>query len=120
MPSASPATCATLNHTTPVLPNPCSTTRMQALAISRPTPFSRKNRVYSRRSPVRARCRKVQWRFMKNDEVAATATEPVLAPSDGHPNPRYNRLARPKSTTVLMAPTMPNLASSWTRCRQRS
>jgi hypothetical protein len=57
---------------------------------------------------------------MKNEEVAATATEPVLAASDGHPNPRYSRLARPKSRMVLTAPTMPNLVSSWTRWRQRS
>ena len=85
-----------LNHNGPVLPNPCSTTRMQALAIS-PTPFSRKNTVYSRRRLVRARCRKVQCRFMKNEEVAATAIEAVLAPMADQWRPRYSRLARPKS-----------------------
>jgi hypothetical protein len=97
----------------------CSTNRMQAFAISSPTPFSRKNRVYSRRRLVRARCRKVQCRFMKNEEVAATATEAVLAPMADQPRPRYSRLARPKSRTVLIAPTMPNLAISWARFRQR-
>src|SRR4029450_13541636 len=73
MPRARPATWAMLNHSGPVLPMPRSTTRMQALAISSPTPLSRKNRVYSRRSPVGARGRKVPCRFMKNDEGGAAA-----------------------------------------------
>jgi hypothetical protein len=76
--------------------------------------------VYSRRRSVRALCRKVQCRFMKNEEVAATATEAELAPMAGQPRPTYSRLNRPKSRTVLKAPTIPNLASSWTRCRQRA
>jgi hypothetical protein len=67
---------------------------MQALAISSPTPLSRKNRVYSRRRLVRARCRKVQCRFMKNDEVAATATEAVLAPMADQPEPQVQQVGQ--------------------------
>jgi hypothetical protein len=46
-------------------------------------------------------------------------TETVLARYWLVWRPAWRAFATPKSSTVLNAPTMPNLVSSWTRCRQR-
>ena len=102
----------------PGLAQPRSTTRMQALAISSPTPFSRKNTVYSRRRLVRARCRKVQCRFMKNEEVAATAIEAVLAPMADQ-SAQVQQVGQTEVKDGVDGADDAELGHPWARCRQR-
>src|SRR5690242_18747687 len=85
--------------------------------INSPIALKPKNSRYSRRSPERARCRNVQCRFMKYDEVAETTVEATWA-LIGPMNSSAFQTA--KSSTVLTTPMMPNFVSSLIRACHRS
>src|SRR5574341_346357 len=89
-------------------------TPTHACEITQPTPFSRKNSEYSRPAPLRALWRNVQWRFMKYELVAATAIAIPFDVSGPQPMRRCSRFESPKWTAVLITPTRPNFATSWT------
>src|SRR6187551_2203426 len=83
--------------------------------MSSATPLSRKNSVYSRRSPVRARWENDQWRFAKYDNVVAIPVEMTFDVVGPRPSQKWLALNRPVSTTTFTAPTTPNADSSFAR-----
>src|SRR2546423_2123422 len=104
-----------LNASTPSKPSTYLVNPMNASAMASPMPLSRKNRPYSRRMPVRARCRNVQCRFMKYELVAATTVDSALDVIGPIPRPTWKTFASPRSRTVLTTPMIPNLVNSWIR-----